>query len=77
MPSDEEIAAALAAVRCYIKQRALDDVASAAAPVRAWSAAGAFAAQGLPPTRGGMHRTWGAVERAERASRWSCGLIGL
>jgi hypothetical protein len=80
-PSDDEIAAALAAVRCYIEQRAPDDLAdrsgSVASTARPWSAAAALAAQGLPPTRGGAHRTWGAAERAARIGRWSYGITGL
>jgi hypothetical protein len=80
-PTDDEIAAALAAVRCYVEQRALGDAAAAfevaTPPVRPWSAASALAAQGLPPTRGGAHRTWGAAERAARTGRWSYGITGL
>ena len=81
IPTDEEIAAALGAVRCYIEQSALGDTVdrseSVAPPARAWSAAAALAAQGLPPTRGGAHRTWGTVNRASRANHWSYGIAGL
>ena len=77
-PSDEEIAAALAAVRCYIQQGALGDPPEAVTPsAPAWSAAVALAAQGLPPTRGGAYRTWGTAERAARAGRWSYGITGI
>jgi hypothetical protein len=80
-PSDDEIAAALAAVRCYIERRAIDDPVALsdamAPPARPWSIAAALAAQGLPPTRGGAHRAWGTADRAARASRWSYGITGM
>jgi hypothetical protein len=80
-PSDDEIAAALAAVRCYVEQRALGDSPApseaVAPPTRPWSTAAALAAQGLPPSRGGAHRGWGAAERAARAGRWSYGITGM
>jgi hypothetical protein len=80
-PTDDEIPAALAAVRLYIEQQTLGDQADRsggpAPTARSWSTAGALAAQGMPPTRGGTHRSWGAAERAARAGRWSYGIIGL
>jgi hypothetical protein len=80
-PTDDEIAAALAAVRLYIEQQALGDQVdcseSLAPAAPSWSVAAALAAQGMPPTRGGTCRSWGAVERAARASRWSYGITGL
>jgi hypothetical protein len=81
IPSDDESAAAIAAVRCYVEQRATDDYAGqsedVAPSMRAWSAAAALAAQGLPPTRGGTHRSWGTAERAARIGRWSYGIISI
>jgi hypothetical protein len=80
-PTDDEIAAALTAIRLYVEQYALGDQAgrseSIAPPKRPWSTAAALAAQGMPPTRGGTHRTWGTAERAARAARWSYGITGL
>ena len=80
-PANHEIAAALAAVRCYIEQDALGDPAAlsghGAPTVRPWSVGAALAAQGLPATRGGMHRTWAAAERAARAGHWSYGITGI
>ncbi|HET9221031.1 MAG TPA: hypothetical protein VFO07_00920 [Roseiflexaceae bacterium] len=80
-PSDGEIAAALIAVRYYVEQHALGGPVarseSVAPPARPWSTAAALSAQGMPPTRGGAHRSWGAVERAGRAGCWSYGITGL
>jgi hypothetical protein len=80
-PTDDDIAAALAAVRCYVEQQVLADLAEHNESVvpfpRPWNAAAALAAQGMPPTRGGAHRTWGAAERAARAGRWSYGIVGI
>jgi hypothetical protein len=73
--TDDEIAAALAAVRCYIEQRAHEQAIEA--PARPWNAAAAIEAQGLPPTRNGQYRAWGTVDRAGRTGRWSHGIIGL
>jgi hypothetical protein len=79
-PTDDEIAAALAAVHRYLEQCALDEAALSGAPApsaRSWNTAAVLAAQGLPPTLGGTHRGWGVAERAARASRWSYGIIGM
>jgi hypothetical protein len=64
----------IAAIACMIAQETADD--SPQAPARsAWQAAGALAAQGLPPARNGAFATWPAAERARRAERWSGGII--
>lgn len=79
-PTDDEIAAALAAVGCFIEQRALDEASlggAEAPPARPWSTAAALAAQGLPPTLGGVLRGWNTAERATRASNWSYGVVGM
>src|SRR5690349_19405073 len=64
-PSEDELAAAIAAASRYLEQE--NDAAVAAPAARAWHAAGAIEAQRLPATRAGQHRTWAAVERAARA----------
>jgi hypothetical protein len=74
-PPPDEITAALAAVYSYIADNQPADL-DVPAP-RPWRTAAALEAQGLPPTRNGAHRAWGAVERAKRASRWSYGITGL
>jgi len=73
--TDDEIAAALAAVRCYVGPA--ESKAAAAPPARHWHSAAIIEAQGLPPTRNSQHRAWGAAERAARAGRWSYGIIGI
>ncbi len=75
-PFDEDlVAAALAAVRCYISEEQRDDMPDT--PVRlAWSAAAVLIAQGQAPSRGAQAR-WGTVDRVGRAGRWSYGIVGL
>jgi hypothetical protein len=74
-PSSDEITAALAAVYSYMADEQPAELAKP--PAYPWHIAAALEAQGLPPTRNGAHRAWGAVERAKRASRWSYGITGL
>jgi hypothetical protein len=72
--SEEEAAAALAAVACMLEH-------AGAAPVlparSAWSAATALEVQRMPAARNAAYTTWGSVERSRRAARWSKGLPGL
>jgi hypothetical protein len=75
-PSDDEIAAALAAIECIVERTAPSD-ARRPAVRRPWRIAGAIESQGLPPTRNGATDAWGTVERAARANRWSYGIAGL
>jgi hypothetical protein len=75
IPSDDEVAAALAAVSCYLHSMATVPVSMPSK--RPWSAAAAVEAQGLAPDRNGQHRAWASVERAGRANRWSRGITGL
>jgi hypothetical protein len=74
-PSDDELAAALAAVSCYMGGSA--PVQDSTLPERPWSAAAAVEAQGLAPARNGQYRAWASVERAGRAGRWSRGITGM
>jgi hypothetical protein len=74
-PTDEQVAAALAAIRCYIERRASENATEP--PGRPWRRAAALEAQGLPPTRNGQPYTWGTIDRAPRANRWSYGITGL
>jgi formate dehydrogenase assembly factor FdhD len=74
-PPDDEIAAALAAVRAYMEQR---EIANPVAPAAgSWHAAAVFDAQRLPATRNGRHRAWGTIDRAAREGSWSYGITGL
>jgi hypothetical protein len=76
IPQDDEIAAALAAIRCYIEEQQPTEMPEAR-PRAAWRAAAILESQGLRPTRNGDHRAWGAADRAARASRWSYGIVGM
>jgi hypothetical protein len=73
---DQMVAAALAAVRCYIDQDQGGDPATSSGRT-AWSTAAALAAQGQPPTLDRRVARWGSVERAGRAVRWTYGIVGL
>jgi hypothetical protein len=67
-------AAVIAAIACVMAQETADNRPHT--PARsAWQAAGALAAQGLPPARNGAFTTWHAAARARRAERWSGGII--
>jgi hypothetical protein len=73
---DQMVAAALAAVRCYIDQDQSGDPAAPAGRT-AWSTAAALAAQGQLPTPGRRVARWGSVERFGRAARWTYGIVGI
>jgi hypothetical protein len=75
-PSDDEIAAAFAAIQYTIER---SEPADARRPVArpAWRVASAIESQGLSPTRNGANDAWGTVDRAARANRWSYGIAGL
>ena len=75
IPSDDELAAALAAVSCYM--RSSEPASDFTLPERPWSAAAAVEAQGLAPARNGQYRAWASVDRAGRAGRWSRGITGI
>ena len=74
-PSEDELAAAIAAASRYLEQEHRTTIAEPAR--RAWHIAAAIEAQRLPAARNVQHRTWATVERAARASRWSYGIAGL
>ena len=77
---DDEIIAALAALRCYIEQGEPDAVPEDAEQrpgYSAWRAAGAAEAQGMSPSRDRIGASWATIERTSRANRWSYGIVGL
>jgi len=76
LSDEDEIAAALAAVRCYIEQ-AQPDVAAEPTRPTAWRNAGMLEAQGRPPVYHRTQSSWGSVDRAIRAQHWSYGIIDL
>ena len=66
-PTDDEIAAAVAAVRCLLDQEASENTA-VVPPRSAWSDAARLLAQDVAPSRL-TAPTWGNVERLRRAVR--------
>ena len=75
-PDDDIAAAVSAAIAAMIAPEAAGDTPGA--PARsAWQAGGALVAQGMPAARNGAFAAWHAVARAQRADRWSAGVVGL
>ena len=75
-PDQDTAAAIAAAIACSSMHDEGCDTPDA--PARSsWRAAGALAAQGLPPARNGAHAAWHATERARRTERWSYGIVGM
>lgn len=72
---DDEIAAALAAIQCYVEQDRLAAPKSCEKP--AWRVAAALEAQGLRPARHAARSTWGSADRVSRAHHWSYGIVGI
>ena len=72
--TEEEVAAALAAVQIYLAQ---EQSPAMVVPSRsAWREAAMTESQGLFFARGGTQPTWGTTERAHRSRRWSKGIVG-
>jgi hypothetical protein len=76
-PEDDTAAAIVAALAAALAEDAAPAEGSAGQQRSLWSAAGQFAAQGLPPARSAAHAAWAAAERAERERRWSYGIVGM
>jgi hypothetical protein len=76
--TEDEVAAALAAVRLHLEQTTETNlVETRDVPRSAWHAAALVEARGMPPVRNGAYATWNSIERTSRARRWSKGIIGL
>ncbi len=74
---DDELAAALIAVRCYLEEETPPaDGQRPTAARGAWRAAAVLDGQGLAPARNGAGSTWATAERAGRECRWSTGIVG-
>ncbi len=74
-PSDDEAAAALAAIAAYLQ----DQESEQTEPVIDWHwlASTRLIVQGLQPTRSPHRPTWGRIERLRRAGSGSSGITGL
>ncbi|NOK59280.1 MAG: hypothetical protein GFH27_549283n261 [Chloroflexi bacterium AL-W] len=73
--SDDEIAAALAAVRCYIQETTEGSYVEGSSE-HAWRAAAKLEAQGHSIIRNGAHSSWATAERTWRLRNWSRGIVG-
>ncbi|MBC8163447.1 MAG: hypothetical protein H7Z42_19740 [Roseiflexaceae bacterium] len=73
-PDDDELAAILAAVSALLAE-AGDATPPDAEPGSAWRAAAVLEAQGLLASRCARDAAWGRNARAERARRWSKGIV--
>ncbi len=75
-PDDDEVAAALAAISCYLRQQ---DEAQAVQEAETWEwrASAAMIVQGMSPFRLPSRPAWGNVERIYRAGRGTKGIVGL
>lgn len=73
-PTDDEVAAALAAVHLLL---AAGGAEPEVALSRSWRAAAIQEAQGLVSGRDPRHARWSAADRAIRAREWSNGITGL
>ena len=72
---DDEIAAALAAVRCYIQETTEDSHATVSVE-DAWRVAAKLEAQGHSIIRNGAQSSWATAERTWRLRNWSKGIVG-
>jgi hypothetical protein len=79
MPTpDEATAAAIAAaLGCFLEEDRPPDAPAPALARSAWSVADRLAAQGIPPSRGAGGAAWASAARADRARRWSYGIVGI
>ncbi|NNJ09334.1 hypothetical protein EKD04_003230 [Chloroflexales bacterium ZM16-3] len=77
-PTNEEVAAAVAAIMSQVAEGAAlmpDD--SAAEPVASWRDAAKLVSQGLAPNRTQARPGWGTIERIRRAGKGGNGITGL
>ena len=73
--SDDEIAAALAAVRCYI-QETTEEPHALVSTEHIWRVAAKLEAQGHSIIRNGAQSSWVGAERTWRLRNWSRGIVG-
>jgi len=74
--SDDELAAALVAVRCYLEHETQAGSAQDEPPTDAWRVAAVIEGHGLTPARNGAGAAWAGADRAGREARWSRGIVG-
>lgn len=76
-PNEEELAAAMVAVACYLaaEQEARDRARAAA--ISGWQASKVLISQGLGPARARTRPTWSNLERLRLGSRGFVGIVGV
>lgn len=74
--SDDEMAAALIAIRCYLEQEVPIAREPDPPPRDSWRSAALMEGQGLTAARNGTLSAWSSADRAGREARWSLGIVG-
>lgn len=74
--SDDEMAAALIAIRCYLEQDVPIAQEQDAPPRDPWHSAALMEGHGLAAARNGALSSWSSADRAGREARWSPGILG-
>ncbi len=76
-PNEEELAAAMVAVACYLaaEQEARDHERAMA--ISGWQASKVLISQGLGPARARTRPTWSNLERLRLGSRGFVGIVGV
>jgi hypothetical protein len=75
-PTEDEAAAAIAAVSWYLAEEAAQTQDTGEAEWR-WQASATMVEQSIHPVRAPQKPTWGNIERLRRAGRGDTGIIGL
>lgn len=77
-PSDEEMAALVAAIVCLLEAEAgTAELASDADTPAGWQQTAKLLTQGMLPIRLPVAPTWSRIERLRRAGRGGSGVVGL
>jgi hypothetical protein len=74
-PTEEEAAAALAAIACLLAEEPQEPPTEPR--MSGWRASAAMLAQGLPLSRPATSPRWSTIERLRRAGRGGSGITGL
>jgi hypothetical protein len=75
-PTEEEAAAALAAIAQYLAEEE-QEMPAATLPGSHWKTSAVLITQGMSVIRVHHYPTWGNIERLRRASRAGTGIVGL
>lgn len=73
-PTEDEVAAALAAISCYLTEEASQTEQESE---WRWRASGILSIQKMCVIRSPQHPQWGKVERLRRAGRGGPGIVGM